>query len=300
MSVKIVAFGGKGGVGKTTCAAAYSLLCAESGKKTLLLTTDPAPNLSDIFEREIGNREVKIVPNLYAREIDCREELEKLKERVGKLIYLVEDEETGEIFPGIDEVFGLVTLLEYVKSDNYNIIVWDTAPTGHTLRLLSLPETALRFFGRLTRIYSLIRSLAVKLLPFLQQKEEDSLLGFLEESRGRVEEIKEMLKETSFFVVTRSERLVVRETERLVHSLKDFSIKGIVLNYYPTTKCKCGVCANLRASLKYESDIKRLAGELNVPVVRVPILRDPTSIEGLGRIADYLKPLEEVSEWLWQ
>ncbi|MCD6214284.1 MAG: ArsA family ATPase [Candidatus Desulfofervidus sp.] len=294
MGVKIVAFGGKGGVGKTTCAAAYSLLCAESGKKTLLLTTDPAPNLSDIFEREIGNEEVKIKHNLYAREIDCREELEKLKERVGKVIYLVEDEETGEIFPGIDEVFGLATLLEYKNSD-YDVIVWDTAPTGHTLRLLSLPETALRFFGRLTRIYSLLRSFAAKLLPFLQQKEEDSLLGFLEESRGRVEEIKEMLKETSFFVVTRSERLVVRETERLVHSLKEFPIKGIVLNYYPTTKCKCGVCANLRASLKYESDIKRLAEELGVPVVRVPILRDPSNIESLERIADYLKSLE-VSE----
>jgi len=297
MSVKIVAFGGKGGVGKTTCAAAYSLLCAESGKKTLLLTTDPAPNLSDIFEREIGNEEVKIKHNLYAREIDCREELEKLKERLGKVILLVEDEESGEIFPGIDEVFGLATLLDYRKSGSYDVIVWDTAPTGHTLRLLSLPETALRFFGRLTRIYSLIRTFAVKLLPFLQQKEEDSLLSFLEESRGRVEEIKEMLKETSFFVVARSERLVVRETERLVHSLRDFSIKGIVLNYYPTTKCKCGVCANLRASLKYEDDIERLAKALNnVPVIKIPIFRDPSGIESLERIADHLKPLVRVNE----
>ena len=295
MSVKIVAFGGKGGVGKTTCAAAYSLLCAESGKRTLLLTTDPAPNLGDIFEREVGNEEVKIKHNLYAREISCEQELEKLKERLGKVIWLVEDEETGEIFPGIDEVFGLATLLDYRKSESYDVIVWDTAPTGHTLRLLSLPETALRFFGRLTRIYSLIRSFAAKLLPFLQQKEEDSLLSFLEESRGRVEEIKEMLKETSFFVVTRSERLVVRETERLIHSLKDFSIKGIVLNYYPTTKCKCGVCANLRASLKYEDDIRRLAKALNIPVVKIPIFRDPFGIESLERIADYLKPLAEVS-----
>jgi len=296
MSVKIVAFGGKGGVGKTTCAAAYSLLCAESGKKTLLLTTDPAPNLSDIFEREIGNEEVKIKHNLYAREISCEQELEKLKERLGKVIWLVEDEESGEIFPGIDEVFGLATLLDYRKNENYDVIVWDTAPTGHTLRLLSLPETALRFFGRLTRIYSLIRSFAAKLLPFLQQKEEDSLLSFLEESRGKVEEIKEVLKETSFFVVTRSEHLVVRETERLIHSLKDFSVKGIVLNYYPTTKCKCGVCANLRASLKYEDDIRRLAKALNIPVVKIPIFRDPSGIESLERIADYLKPLAEVSE----
>ena len=297
MGVKIVAFGGKGGVGKTTCAAAYSLLCAESGKKTLVLSTDPAPNLSDVFGQEIGNKETRVKDNLYAREIDCKEELEKLKERLGKVIWLVEDEESGEIFPGMDEIFGLASLLEYKKSGNYEALVWDGAPGGYALRLLSLPETALRFFGRLTRIYSLIRTFAVKLLPFLQQKEEDTLLSFLEESRGRVEEIKEMLKETDFFVVTRSERLVVRETERLVHSLKDFSIKGIVLNYYPTTKCKCGVCANLRASLKYEDDIERLAKALNnVLVVKIPIFRDPSGIESLERIADHLKPLAEVSE----
>src|SRR5690554_2244362 len=149
---KLVFFGGKGGVGKTTSSAAFAFFCANNGEKTLLVSTDPAHSLCDIFEREIGSKITELNKNLYALEIDPEEETQnyikgikgKMKDVVSPIIVKeVENQlDAASVSPGSDESAVFDKLMEIIinYSEKYDRIVIDTAPTGHTLRLLSLPE----------------------------------------------------------------------------------------------------------------------------------------------------------------
>ncbi len=162
---QLVMLGGKGGVGKTTCAAAIALHMAEAGKKTLILSSDPTPSLSDIFEVPIGAQEIPIpyAPNLVALEISSEIVLQKWKERFGPEIYEVvssfADLDCDFVLdyvggaPGIEEEYMLYFIMELVREGRYNLVVWDTAPAGHTLRLLHLPEIFLRHLEGATKFY---------------------------------------------------------------------------------------------------------------------------------------------------
>jgi arsenite-transporting ATPase len=138
-------FSGKGGVGKTTMAAATAVFNAEAGKKTLIISTDPASNLGDIFEQTIGHRVVDIAPNLYAMEIDPDVATEDYKEKViGPMRGVLPE----DIMKVMEEQFRSACTVEiaafdrftdFLTNDEYDVIVFDTAPTGHTIRLLELP-----------------------------------------------------------------------------------------------------------------------------------------------------------------
>jgi len=140
-------FSGKGGVGKTTMAAATAIHRARSGKKTLIVTTDPASNLADVFEQSIGHRIAPIhgVPNLHAMEIDPDTATNEYKERLigpyrgvmpEDVIASLEENLSG---PCTTELASFDLFIDFMEGDEYDIIVFDTAPTGHTLRLLDLP-----------------------------------------------------------------------------------------------------------------------------------------------------------------
>jgi len=147
---KIIFFGGKGGVGKTSCASAYALASAKSGDKTLLVSTDTAHSLSDIFNKKLGPKEKKIEENLYCIEIDADEEAKKYIEGIKKNISesidpnVVEEIkkqlEMAYVSPGTQEnaLFDKIMDLIETKIGGYKRIVFDTAPTGATLRLISL------------------------------------------------------------------------------------------------------------------------------------------------------------------
>lgn len=138
-------FSGKGGVGKTTMAAATAVHSAGAGKRTLIISTDPASNLGDIFETTIGHRIVDIAPNLYAMEIDPDAATEDYKEKViGPMRGVLPD----DIMKVMEEQFRSACTVEiaafdrftdFLTNDDYDVIVFDTAPTGHTIRLLELP-----------------------------------------------------------------------------------------------------------------------------------------------------------------
>ncbi len=178
---RVLMFGGKGGVGKTTSSAATALHYACTGRKTLIISSDLTPSLSDIFETEIGPLEKPIlqVPGLYALEINPDEVMRRWKEKFGPEVYqaasalvdLPYDEvvDYAAMAPGIQEEFMLDFILERVRDHRYDMIVWDTAPAGDTLHLLGLPGRFIEHLRSAPRIYLEVQN-AFKLsqTPFLE------------------------------------------------------------------------------------------------------------------------------------
>lgn len=248
-------FGGKGGVGKTSMAAATALGFAKEyarrrkNDKVLIFTTDPAPSLADSFGQEIGSEPTAIqgAKNLFAMEIDAKKVLEEFKEEYGEDVlnilqegtYLA-DEEAEEIFsldiPGLDEVMGLKKITDFMDSQEYGLYIVDTAPTGHTLRLLTLPELLddwIKFLASLRwKYHAMVRQ-------FAREERIEKADQFLLEMKRTVKKVRELLqdeKRTEFVVVTIAESMGVRETEDLISTLKEFHIPSrhiIINNIFP-------------------------------------------------------------------
>ena len=145
---KYIFFSGKGGVGKSTMSCATALWLANKGYKTLLVTTDPAPNLGDIFEQEIGHKIAPIdgAKNLFAIEIDPNIASDIYRERIISPMREILDEKSLQVIkeqlnsPCIEEVAAFDKFIEYMDEPQYDAVIFDTAPTGHTIRLLELPS----------------------------------------------------------------------------------------------------------------------------------------------------------------
>jgi arsenite-transporting ATPase len=162
---RVLMFGGKGGVGKTTTSAATALHYALAGRRTLIISSDLTPSLSDIFEAQIGRTERSVpgVENLHALEIDPDEVMRRWKGKFGPQVYqaasalvdLPYDEIVDYVAmaPGIQEEFMLDYVLEHIRDGHYDLIVWDTAPAGDTLRLLGLPQRFIEHLRVAPRVY---------------------------------------------------------------------------------------------------------------------------------------------------
>ncbi|TMK95302.1 MAG: ArsA family ATPase [Actinobacteria bacterium] len=146
--MRVILFTGKGGVGKTTVAAATAVRAAKAGDRTLVMSTDPAHSLADSFETRIGSAPTRIIENLWGQEIDAQERLEDnwrdIQDYMVQLMNWAGTEtiqaEELTVIPGLDEIFALIDVKTHVQSGNYDCLVVDCAPTAETLRLLSLPE----------------------------------------------------------------------------------------------------------------------------------------------------------------
>ena len=166
LNERYIFFGGKGGVGKTTAAAATALFLLKESKRNdsiLLFSTDPAHSLSDSLDVKIGNRLVEVRPRLFAYEMDASLALERFRAAHGKVLAeiaergtLLDEEDINELLslslPGLDEVMSLFELSELDREGKYAHIVVDTAPSGHTSRLLRLPEV----FDRMVKALDLM------------------------------------------------------------------------------------------------------------------------------------------------
>jgi arsenite/tail-anchored protein-transporting ATPase len=247
-SLQFILFGGKGGVGKTTMAAATAVELAKA-RKVLIFTTDPAPSLADSFGQAIGNEPTAVagVDNLFAMEIDAKKVLKEFKEEYGSEIleilqegtYLA-DEETEELFqldiPGLDEVMSFKKIIDFMESSDYQIYLVDTAPTGHTLRLLMLPELLdnwIKFLATLRWKYH------VMVKRFAREEQIQSADKFLLEMKKTVKRVKALLQnaeKTEFVVVTIAEKMAVSETEDLIKSLEQMHIPSrhiLINNIFP-------------------------------------------------------------------
>ena len=227
---RVLMFGGKGGVGKTTCAATAALHYASAGRRTLITSSDATPSLSDIFEMEVGASETEMgaserpvdgVENLLALEISPEEVMRRWKEKFGPEVYeaasnfvdMDYDEliEYVAIAPGIQEEFMLDYILERVRDGSYDLVVWDTAPAGDTLRLLNLPYKFIAHLRMAPKIYFGVRdALQLRKAPFLD---------LIESWKSLAEEVTTFLRDpanTEFILVTIPEALGVYQARRLV------------------------------------------------------------------------------------
>ncbi len=234
---RIILFTGKGGVGKTTVAAATAIKSAELGKKTLVISTDPAHSLSDSFGVKLNPFPTKVIENLEGMEVNVEYELERHWSTIKEYLSLffrsqgIEDVVAEElaIFPGFDELASLLHLLKFYKSGEYDAIVLDCAPTGETLRLLSVPEVAKwymnRFFGIEKNVLKLIKPIGEPLMDV--PLPSDEVLDKIQELYTKMSERKDRLesRDTSVRIVMNPEKMVIRESERAFTYLNLFGYR---------------------------------------------------------------------------
>ena len=238
-----ILYGGKGGVGKTTMAAATALASARDGTATLVVSTDPAHSLSDTLETEIPDEPARIseeIP-LYAAEIDPEAAVQddRFDDALGGGLgdspfgdmmgggsggaEVMDEGPSQAEMPGSDETAAIRLLLEFFEDSRFDRIVVDTAPTGHTLRLLELPEMLDSMAGRMLRM----RERLGGMLGSLGGDDSDAGSGGLSTFAERIERLRERLRDpdrTDFRVVMVPEELSVRESERLLERLDEFDI----------------------------------------------------------------------------
>lgn len=245
---KIIFFGGKGGVGKTSCSTAFAMKKAKEGLSVLLVSTDPAHSISDLLNLDINDKIKKIKKNLFATEIDAQKESEKyinsIKSNLQSIVSPIIIEQikkqldAARVSPGAHESALFDKMLELIitKSKEYDLIVFDTAPTGHTVRLLSLPEILGKWINSLLKK----RRKMVKLKSMVNnvnknKDEDDPILGILNKRKEKTEKARKILidnKALSFIFVLNAEKLPIMETKKAINILKkyDIEVNNLVIN----------------------------------------------------------------------
>jgi len=272
-------YSGKGGVGKTSISAATALHFAKKGKKTLIISTDPAHSLSDSFEVKIGGDIKKLDKNLFAVEIDPKKAMQEYKEKFSpqiekismlKGLGLDEAFDIAGMTPGIDEIASFDKFLQYMQSREYDIIVFDTAPTGHALRFLSLPDVLDSWVGKMIKMrmkLSGMVNIIKKVLPF--GKEDDSPkinTDALDDMKKRIDEAKKILtdKEKTFYnIVMIPEAMSIYESERSIDCLEGYKIpvSGIFINMIIPENPSCKFCSERRK--RQQERIKEIQKKFN-------------------------------------
>lgn len=282
--MRIILYTGKGGVGKTSIAAATALRCAELGYRTIVVSTDAAHSLGDSFDLRIGNEPVALAPKLMAQEIDVLHQMERYWGTVQEWINSVLQwrginemiAEEASILPGMDELASLLQIVSLHDGGEYDVIIVDCAPTGETLRLLSLPEVA-RWY--LAHIFPIERA-AIKMAGPLVR----SMTGLPVPDERMFDTIKELILQldrmhtllsdpdkSSVRIVLNPEKMVIKEAQRTFTyvNLYGFPCDLILQNRVLPPEAQTGYFAALRET---QQKYLRLAEESFAPV---PILQGP-------------------------
>ncbi len=243
--MRIVLVTGKGGVGKTTVAAATALAAAERGHRTLVSSTDPAHSLADALDVNLGDRPTPVVPGLHGQQIDTQEQLDRhwgaIRDQLMSVLNWggVDGLEAEEflVFPGMDELFALLDVNEHARSGEYDVIVLDCAPTAETLRLLSLPEVLSWYFDRVMPTERKIMRAARPILTRMTDlpMPDDSVFAAAQSVFEGVEQVKELLADphvTSARLVMNPEKMVIDEARRTYTylGLFGYGVDGVVVN----------------------------------------------------------------------
>jgi arsenite-transporting ATPase len=295
---RLIMIGGKGGVGKTTCAAAIALHFSLQGKKTLIISSDPTPSLSDIFEMEIGDQEtpIKNVKDLYGIEVSSEVVLKKWKERFGPEIYEVVSSFASVDYdfveyiggaPGIEEEYMLNYILELVEGGQYDLVVWDTAPAGHTLRLLHLPQIFLKHLEAATKFYMNLYSYFEKLKESVKLKKgKRSLLEIISGWENLAEKVVSFIRDTQksdFIIVTIPEALGVRQTERIIKDFDGYqlNVNHLIVNYV-IQEADCNFHKMRKEMQQHYIKILKDLYSHRIRLIELPLM--PYEIKGVERI----------------
>lgn len=300
---RIIFVGGKGGVGKSTTAAGIAWKSAKSGFKTLLVSTDPAHNLGDIFNVNIGGENAKISENLFALEIDPEIETTKyinqVKENIKGTVNVTMMQEvhrqldTAKASPGADEaaLFDKIIAIILEESYNFDKIIFDTAPTGHTIRLLSLPELMGIWIEGLLKRRKKTNDNYTQLLND-GEPIEDPIYQVLKERKDRFQKAREVLldhKNTGFIFVLNAERLPILETKKAIELLDKYhlQVKTIVINkILPETADGEFLRQRKEYEKQYLTQIKEIFQQQQL--IFVPLFaKDITNKQQLEKISNY-------------
>ncbi len=243
--MRILLFTGKGGVGKTTTAAATALRCADAGHRTIVLSTDPAHSLSDAFGIDLGDLAVEIEPGLWGQQLDAQDRMEDAWDDIQRYLEevfrwsgvdAIEAEELS-VVPGLDEIFALTDIKRYAASGDWDVIVVDCAPTAETIRLLSLPGILAWWMERLFPMGRQVNKVVSPLLGSVTglPLPSDDVFASVERFYERLDGVKELLTDrevTSARLVVNPERVVVAEARRTFTylSLFGYSVDAVVAN----------------------------------------------------------------------
>ncbi len=243
--MRIVLMTGKGGVGKTTVAAATALHAADIGLRVLVMSTDPAHSLADAYDVPLGDTPREIAPRLRAQQVDTQTQLERFWSDIHQQLMAVFNwggvdgiaAEEFLIFPGMDELFSLLEVKEHAKSGDYDVVVVDCAPTAETLRLLSLPEVLSWYFDRVLPTERKIMRAARPVLSRVTNlpMPSESVFDAAETVFAGVEEVRELLSDpeiTAARLVVNPEKMVVNEARRTYTYLGFFGygVDGVIVN----------------------------------------------------------------------
>lgn len=296
--VKLIMVGGKGGVGKTTCASGIALKLARDGRKVLIITSDPAPSLSDIFEKEIGDTEKRIHDSceLYGLEVSSDIVLKRWKERFGPEIYEVVSSFANVDYdfveyigtaPGIEEEYMLSFIMELVEGGSYDVVVWDTAPAGHTLRLLKLPQLFLSHMEAATKFYMNIYGYIEKVKDTVRLKEsKKTLLQIIAGWEALSERIVEFIRDgrsVKYLIVTIPEALGVKMTNRVIGELEQnhLTVENLVINNV-VEEADCEFHRQRKAMQeRYIEELSKTYGNKNLIILYLA----PHEIKGVEKIA---------------
>ncbi|KAJ0988300.1 hypothetical protein J5N97_006656 [Dioscorea zingiberensis] len=305
---KYYMLGGKGGVGKTSCAASLAVKFANHGHPTIVVSTDPAHSLSDSFAQDLRGGALVPVDGmdspLFALEINpekAREEFRTASQKsggtgvkdfmdsmgLGMLVEQLGELKLGELLdtppPGLDEAIAISKVMQFVEAPEYNMfsrIVFDTAPTGHTLRLLSLPDFLDASIGKILKLKKKLSSAtsAIKSV-FGQEEPRQDAADKLEQLRERMAKVRELFRDTEsteFVIVTIPTVMAVNESSRLHASLKkeNVPVKRLVVNQVlPPSSSDCKFCAMKRKDQMRALDLIQNDPELmSLKIIQSPLV----------------------------
>ena len=245
VSTRILLFTGKGGVGKTTVAAATALRCADAGLRTVVLSTDPAHSLGDSFAVHLDSTLRRIDGELFGQQLDATERLEETWGDIQRYLVRVLDwagadaieAEELSVLPGLDELFSLTDIKAFAESGEWDVVIVDCGPTAETIRLLSLPGIISWYMDRL---FPAGRTLTNVLRPVLSAVTNlpvagDDVFGATRSFYERLEGVRELLVDpelTSVRLVVNPERMVIAEAQRMATylSLFGYSVDAVIAN----------------------------------------------------------------------
>lgn len=308
--LKYVFFGGKGGVGKTVLAGAAAVGFAQQGKRVLLASTNPVHSLSGLLDQDVFGKPTPVegVPNLWAYEIDTKDTIERSKQEIREKIewFLKYAEikgradefiETATMNPAFEESAMFENMLDIMFRDEYELYVFDTAPTANARRLLGMSSVYTLWVNKMMQSREEARKMRLQLSFSKKEEEKDPLMDYLISFRERMDRAKTLLTDpelTAFFFVTLPEALPIAVIRRFINWFDEFGIPigGVVVNMRIDPEAiqqdaDAFVKNRVKMQAEHMEEIERLFG----PMVRAVLPLYETEVRGvpiLKRVAEQL------------
>ncbi|MGA2397497.1 MAG: ArsA family ATPase [Steroidobacteraceae bacterium] len=284
-NLSVHVFLGKGGVGKTTCSAATALHLAEAGETSLLISTDPTPSLSHIFQIEGAHREREVCPGLFLTELGLQDVRGMWDEKFGREVYSVFSsfvdidyasfvQFVTSVLPGLNEEFMVDFIRRLALEARYRHIVWDTAPLGQTLALLGVPSMLAEHLRAAPRIYSHLR---------ISGERKESVMEIIRRWQQLAAQCMEFLRrDVLFSMVTIPERLAVNQLDNVVDELRSYGLKigRLIVNNVVQVTDSPFLAQKARQQLPHLEQLRERYNALSM--VEIPLF--PQEIFGVERL----------------